>query len=342
MNKKTVIISIIFLVLAVGYIKYRRASAPVLPPPVWVQSSLVREEALPQETRAIGTVVARSVQVTPEMAGHVAKIAFKDGALVKQGDVLIQLNDAVYQAQYTSAAAQSSYTDHNYKRMALLAEKGVISRQAIDLSETDMKEKRALMDEAQVALNKMKLVAPFDGVAGQCKVNPGDYVNVGQGVVMVTDTRHLRVEYSVPEKFLSVLKLGQEVKITTNSYPGQVFIGKLAFISPTINVDNRSIALYAEVDNNAARLASGMFVDVTQTIGSDDVAMMIPARSLVPVVEGDQVFKIVEGKAVAVNVQVGRRTLDQVQVIKGLSKNDRVVTDGQLKLKDGAPVKIKS
>ncbi len=267
---------------------------------------------------------------------------FKDGSQVQSGAVLVQLDDAVMKTKLESAKARLNLSENNYRRMALLGKKGVIAQKTIDEVEADLKERKAEMQENEVLLNRMKLVAPFDGVVGKSKINPGDYVNVGQEIVTVTDTKHLRVEYSVPEKYLPNIKIGQEVKVTAAAYPGKVFVGKLTFISPTVNPDNRTIALYAEIDNSENLLASGMFVEASQSLGATDHALMIPARSLVPILDGAQVYKVVDGKALSVNVILGQRTADSVEVTQGLTKNDVVITDGQMKIQNGMAVKVQS
>ncbi len=309
---------------------------------VIVNASAVQETDLPQEIHVIGTLTAKSVQITPEIAGHVNAVLFKDGASVARGDVLVQLDDAVFKAKYESARAKLYYSENNFRRMATLGKKGIIAQQTIEEADSNLKERKAELDETQVTLNKMKMIAPFDGVIGKSQVNPGDYVNVGQPVVMLTDIRHLRIEYSVPEKYLPHLKVGQAVTITAAAYPGKVFIGHLTFISPTINADNRSLSLYAEIENTENLLAPGMFVEASQALGSTEHALMVPARSLVPVLDGAQVFKIVDGKAYSVNVVIGQRTTDKVQVLQGLAKDDMVITDGQMKVKNGMSVKVQS
>jgi membrane fusion protein (multidrug efflux system) len=160
-------------------------------------------------------------------------------------------------------------------------------------------------------------------------------------LVTLTDTKHLRIEYNVPDKYLSLLKLGQKVKIKTSAYPGREFIGKVAYISPTINTDTRTVPIYAEITNEDNVLAPGMFVNVTQSLGVEKQVLMVPSRSLVPVLDGEQVFKVVNGKAYGVTVSIGKRTEETVQILQGLSQGDKVITDGQLKVKNGAAVKVK-
>ena len=341
MNRKMLtVVSLLVITIAFISYKFTHRSGAAEMNAILVKASAVQEVSLPQEIHAIATLTARSVQITPEIAGHVNTVLFKDGSQVTAGTVLVQLDDSVYKAQYESAKAKLHFSENKFRRMALLGTKGVIAQQEIDAAEADLKERKAEMQVNEVMLNKMKLVAPFDGVVGKSMINPGDYVTVGQAIVMLTDTKHLRIEYSVPEKYLPHLKIGQAVKVTAAAYPGKVFIGKLSYISPTVNADNRTLAVYADIENTQNLLASGMFVEASQALDSTDNALMVPSRSLIPILDGAQVFKVVDGKAVSVDVELGQRTADSVQVTKGLTKNDVVITDGQMKVKNGMAVKL--
>ncbi len=340
--KKKIIIVIVIILCGLGIKKYYSHHNIQTPDAVYVEVTHAANTSLPLETKAIGNLVGRSVEITSDLSGHVKNILFQDGANVTQGTLLIQLDDAVYQAQYESAAAQLDYSESNYGRMKILAKQGVISKQAIDQAESELKEKRAKAQECKVMVDKMKLLAPFEGIVGKRKVHVGDYVTVGQSVVTLTDIKHLHIEYNVPEKILPLLKIGQTVNVKSAAYPGKIFTGKVAFISSTVNTANRSISLYADVPNDNQLLAPGMLVEVTQSLGTENSMVMIPARSLVPVLNGEQVYTVVDGKAVAVPVTTGRRHLDSVQIMSGLSPGMVVITDGQLKIKDGAPVKVKA
>jgi membrane fusion protein (multidrug efflux system) len=343
MKKKIIISSlvVISIALSVGVFRYRSGSSNPAPSDIWVQAVKVKETSLPLTVNAIGTLVARNVQITPEMAGHVRKIYFRDGAAVKQDTPLIQLDDAIYKAKYESANAQLAYSRNDYQRKSLLGKQGAIAQQAIDQADADLKEKGAVAKESRVMMDKMLLAAPFEGVVGKSKVNPGDYVTTGQSLVTLTDTKHLRIEYNVPEKYLPLLHVGQEVKVTTATWPLKAFIGKVAFISPTISPENRSVAIYAEIDNEQNELAPGMFVNVSQALGTEEHVIMVPARSIVPMLDSQQVYKVVNGKAYGVNVTTGKHRNETVQITQGLSLGDMVITDGQLKVKNGVPVHVK-
>ncbi len=341
-RRKTIVSSLIILSLIFLVIKHHRHHQPMMQDKVPVEVEQVRLGNIPVEAHVIGTLeAANNVQITPEVAGHVAKIYFQNGGvLVKQGTPLVQLDDAAYRAKLESDKANLTYSEVDYKRKVLLGKQGAISQQAIDQALADLKTKKATVQESQVEVDKMLLVAPFDGVLGKFNISPGDYVTVGQKIVTLTDVMHLRVEYTVSEKYLSQLKLGQPVKITTSAYPQKEFVGTVAFISPTINNDDHTISLYADIANDQRLLTSGLFVDVTQDLGSEKNVLIISAESLVPTIDGQQVYKVNQDKVSAIAVTIGHREQNSVQILSGLAAGDNIVRAGQQKLKEGALVQI--
>lgn len=339
-KKLILILSILFIGTLIFYYKHYNKPNQPNADGVWVQTVKTEESTLPLETNAIGTLTARSVEITPEISGHVKKILFKDGDFVEENAPLMQLEDDVYKTKAELASAKEQYSKSQYERIKILSKRGIVSKQALEQAEAEYKERHAELREALVMVDKAQLEAPFSGRLGQGKVSRGDYLPVGQSVVTLTDTKHLHIEYSVPEKYLPLLKLGQIVKIQTVAYPDKVFEGRVAFISPTINTANRSVSLYATVDNEFNLLTAGMFVNVKQSLASTERVIVIPARSLMPILEGEQVFKIVNGKAMATTVVIGRRFKDNIQVLQGLAKGDQIITDGQLKVRNGMPVRV--
>ena len=309
---------------------------------VVVEAAKVSQENLPLEAQTIGTLVAaQHVQIAPEVAGQVAQILFKDGTFVTKGTPLIQLNNAINKSRLDSAEADYNLSLTTYNRIKLLTHKGIISTQDCEKAEADLKEKKAAKEANEVMVEQMRLVAPFDGAVGKSLVSPGDFVSAGQALVSLTDTHHLHVEYNVSEKYLSALKSGQKIRLTTSAYPGREFTGEVAYIAPTINTQDRTISVYAEVPNKDEALTAGLFVNVTQALGVQDNVLLIPASSLMATIDGHQVMKIVDGKAVTAPVEIGQRTLNGVQIIRGLVLQDRVITAGQQKIRDGVPVKVK-
>jgi membrane fusion protein (multidrug efflux system) len=345
MKKKKIILPTIFILALFSlfaFYKWRHVSPGMQMPETWVKTVAVQESSLSLEVKAIGTLTARGIDITPEMAGHVHRILFKDGSEVAKGADLYQLEDAIYQTKNHLAQAKLAFSKMNYGRAKTLLRKGVLAKQALEQAEADYKEKQADADDSAVTLAKLHLKAPFAGKVGKSQVSVGEYITVGQALVRLTDTKHLRVEYTLPETYVSDVSLGQTVVVKTAAYPQQRFYGKVAYISPTVSAENRALHLYAEIDNEKNVLTPGMFVNITQSLGTKARSLMIPARSLVPVLEGEQVYKIVDGKAYVVNVLTGKRDKEQVQVLEGLKIGDQIITDGQFKVKNGMPVKIQT
>lgn len=342
MRRKIIVGAIVLLAVIYG-VKHHHQHSKLPEDTIVVQVEKVRQGNIPLEAQAVGTLVAaQNVQIAPESSGQVAEILFKDGSFVKKGTPLIQLDNAVYKSKYDSAAADLNLSQTTYARMAQLAKTGIISRQELEKVAADLKEKQALEEENRVAFEKMQLIAPFDGVVGKCQVSRGDYVSVGQALVSLTDTHHLRVEYTVAEKYLAVLKLGQEIMMTTTAYPGKTFTGHVAYIAPTINPQNRTISVYAEVPNDDEKLSAGLFVNVKQSLGMENNVLLVPALSLMATIDGQQVYKVVNGKAQSVAIEIGQRTLDSVEVVSGLTAEDSIVIAGQQKVRDGADVVVKT
>lgn len=339
--KKSMVLILIAMLGFAGFYYFRQKPSEVQSSVIYVDAIKIKETSVPLEIEAIGSLKAKQIEISPEISGHVHDIIFKDGLSVEKNTPLIKLDDAIYKAKYQSAKAQLAFSESDYKRKIYLEGKGVIAKQAIEQALSDLKEKAAYLEEAKVMLEKTTLRAPFSGILGKSEVNRGDYVTNGQHVVTLTDTKHLRVEYDVPEKFFPLLKMGQRVMITTSTYPDKQFEGKISYRSPTVNAENRAISLYAEIDNEKNELAPGMFVHVTQHLGQDQHAVLVPARSLVPILDGEQIYKIQSDKAYPVTVTIGKHYADKVQILAGLSVGDTIITDGQLKIRNGSLVKIK-
>lgn len=308
----------------------------------YVKTATVTLKSLPLEADAIGSLVAKSVTISPEMTGHISKVSFNDGDHVKQNDKLYQLDDAVYRAKYASSMAKYSYSKTNYQRMVMLGKKGAVAKQAIDEAKATLGEAKAAADEAQVLLQKQALTAPFSGVVDKSLVSSGEYVTGGQPLVKLVDNAHLRLEYVLPEQYLPNIKLGQTVRLHTAAYPDKTFSGRVAFIAPSVNPESRTVALYATIENSDGLLSPGMFVDIAHVLAKSKSMALIPERSLIPILDGQQVYTLTNGKAYAKKIKIGARHGDMVEVLDGLKKEDVIITDGQMKLKNGSQVNVAS
>ena len=219
-----------------------------------------------------------------------------------------------------------------------MLENDALSQQALDQAKEELAENKAKADEKELLVEKMRLKAPFAGTVGSRTVSVGQYVSVGQTLVTLVNINSLKVIYHVPEVYLSQLKLGQTVEITSDALPGEKFSGTVNYISPSIDVATRTVAVHATVPNDAQQLAPGMFVKVEQELSERQNALVVPAEALVATISGSKVYVAANGHAVETSVTVGVRWGDAVEILKGLDVKDNVIIAGQQKLHDGSAI----
>lgn len=344
-KKISITVLMLAIVTAIVFAVYRQQQAPnsasANSQAVNVQLTAATLRDTPQEIDAIGSLIAKNkVAISPEIAGQVSQIMFKAGEIVQKGTPLIKLDDTINRAQYKAVQAELKLSQLHYNRVTQLAKKGLTSQQSVDQALADLRDKQSTVHVKHTELQKMILVAPFAGHIGVRNLSIGDYVAVGQALVNLVSDDQLTVSYNVPENELAKLKLGQRVLVSTSAFPGEQFTGNVSFISPTVDVDTRSIAVEAEVPNALHRLSPGLYVRVKQNLGDAEQSVVVPEEALVPTISGQIVYVVQKGKAVSTPVKVGVRFKHYAQILSGIKAGDRVVTAGQQKLKDGAAVKV--
>lgn len=300
-----------------------------------------KERLINQQIESLGTLINRDeIDVTSEIAGKIAKISFKPGARVKKGNVLIQLDNRIYASELKAAIAKLKLSEINYQRTKQLSARRISSAQELDQALADYQDKQNDVSVKQAQLNKLTLTAPFDGVLGEKRVSLGQFVNVGQKLVTLTANDKLKIEYRVPERYLASLKLGQQVIISSDAYPGSEFKGQVDFISPNIDKSSRSIQVEALIDNSTHKLAAGLFVKVTHLINKKQKVIIVPEESLKATIQGQQVAVIKDNHVSLQTVEIGRHRRGYVEIIAGLKPQTLLVKRGIEKLKEGSLVEI--
>ena len=338
---------IILLCLVLGYVAYQQkhkvVRKNVVATAILVDVATVKTQNMDEKIRTIGNLLAfDTVQVSPEIAGQVAKIAFHAGQQVSQGRVLIQLDDSLQRADLHSAQADLSLSEVNYKRNQALLLKGAIAQETVDQAKADYLAKKAAVHRYQLKVEKMELVAPFDGVVGAKQVSVGQYVAVGQNLVEIVSQQQLQIQYNVSQAYVAKLHKGQMVTISTTALPGEKFTGKVFYVSPTIDADSRTVEVRALVPNAQHKLSAGLFVQVGQSLGQRPNVMVIPRQAIIASLEGESVVQVVKGKAEFVTVETGVTEGDNIEILSGLTPGDSIVIAGQQNLRAGMPVMIKS
>ena len=304
-----------------------------------VEATKVALQPMPQAITAVGSLRSdESVTVRPEVGGRISEILFKEGQHVAKGTTLIRLDASVNAAEVQQAQANLKLAQSKYDRAVELSRQNFISKQAKDEAENNLHVAEAAVSLATARLAKMEIRAPFSGVIGLRVVSVGDYVKEGTDVVNLESIDALKVDFRVPEIYLSQVQTGQTLSISLDALPGKSFEGKVFALNPLLDSAGRSLVIRAVVSNPDRSLRPGMFARVKLITRDERDALVIPEQAIVPQGDEQYVYRIVDGRATRVKVAIGQRRDAKVEVLNGLAPNDVVVTAGQLKLRDGMPV----
>ncbi|MFF7059669.1 efflux RND transporter periplasmic adaptor subunit [Achromobacter spanius] len=318
------------------------AAKPVATPaaPVRVEVATVKEIPFARGLSAVGSLRSdESVVLRPEVAGRIQSIEFKEGQPVARGQVLIRLDDSVPRAELAQARANLTLAQSHYRRAVELQGKGFVSQQARDESASTLKVQEAAVALAQARLDKMTISAPFAGIVGLRSVSVGDYVNQGQDLAPLEAIDPLKVDFRVPEMYLSKVRMGQQLTLRLDALPGQERQGQVYAVSPLVDAGGRSILLRATVANNDAVLRPGMFARV-QLLFNQDKALVAPEAALSPSGETQYVYRVKDGKAERREVTIGERREGRVEILTGVAVDDQLVVAGIQRVTDGAAVNV--
>ncbi len=324
--------------------------------PAAVEVGRVEAADLKDEAQAIGTLRSRQgVMLRPEVSGRVLKLGFSDGQPVKRGQVLVQLDDALQAAQAQQAQAQAVIARASLQRNRELQSQNFVSQSVVDQSLANLQVAEAQVALAQAQLSRMRIVAPFDGVAGIRLVNVGDYVKDGADLVNLEDTASMWVDFRLPERVVNRVKAGQAVAVSLESLPRRSFAGVVEALDSQIEANGRSVLVRARLPNAQGLLKPGMFARTSVVLARREGVLVVPEEALVPQGGKQFVVKLAEGPAAGsgggkprwvsqrLEVQLGLRVPGKVEVAHpGLALGDRVVTAGQSRLMraDGLPVAV--
>ena len=316
--------------------------------PPSVEIAKVEVAKLTDETQAVGSLRSRrGVMIRPEVAGRITQLNFTDGGRVKGGQLLVQFDDQLQQAQVQQSLAEVSIAQANQKRNQELVAQNFISQRSLDESAANLQVAQAKLTLARATAARLKIVAPFDGVAGIRTVNVGDYLRDGADIVNIEDMDAIFVDFRLPERLQSKVKRGQSAQIELDAMPGRKFTAQIQAIDPLVDANGRSVGVRACIDNRQAQLRPGMFARVNPVFGVRDNARVVPEEAIVPQGGKLTVLKLnssVDGKTQTtqrVEVKAGLRTPGKVEIIEGLEAGDTVVVAGQQRIqKDGTVVNV--
>lgn len=313
-----------------------------------VEVARVETIRITDDAQAVGSLRSRqSVMLRPEVSGRVTQINFRDAERVRRGQLLVQLDDQLPQAQVKQAEAELSIARANHKRNKELVEEKFIAQRVVDESAANLQVSEAKLALAKATLARLKIVAPFDGVAGIRNISVGDYLKDGADIVNIEDLDAMYVDFRLPERFQTKVRPGQTALIDLDALPGQRFAALVMAVDPLLDANGRSVGVRGCIDNRQLRLRPGMFARVTPVFGVRDEARVIPEEAIVPQGGRQYVYRVVDGPdqdtriAQRVEVKVGLRQPGKVEIVEGLQANDLVVTAGQQRIqRDGMAVRV--
>jgi len=316
------------------------------PPTVEVAS--VELTRLVDDTQAVGSLRSRrGVVLRPEVSGRITQLNFVDGQRVRKGQVLVQFDDQLPLAQVQQSLAELSIARANQKRNQELVAQNFISQRSLDESAANLQVAEAKLALARATAARLKIVAPFDGIAGIRQVNVGDYLKDGADIVNIEDIEAIFVDFRLPERFQSKIKRGQTAVLDIDALPGRPYTAQIQAIDPLIDANGRSVGVRGCIDNRQMQLRPGMFARVNTVFGVRENARVIPEEAIVPLGGRQFVIKLLGNPneqtrtTQRVEVKVGLRSPGKVEVLSGLEPGETVVTTGQQRVqRDGTAVTV--
>ncbi len=351
----TTFVALAVLAAIFGYKIYTQrqaaaAMAAMRPAPAAVTSAAAQAETWRETLTAVGTVESfQGVTLRSEIEGRIVRIAFESGAAVKAGDLLVELEADVELAQLKSLEAAAKLAAASLDRARDLRRTNTNTEVDLETAEAAQAQALAAVEGVKATLTRKRIVAPFAGRLGIRQVNLGQFLSKGDALVTLEAVHPAYVDFALPQQDLPKLAVGLEVQVTIDAFPDRAFSGKIEAINPRVSEATRNVRLRAVVPNPDELLRPGLFARVAVQLPGETPVLQLPATAIVYSPYGNSVFVIVErpgpegARQLVVEqrfVTTGAKRGDQVAILKGLQAGDQVVTAGQMRLRNGAPVRV--
>lgn len=289
---------------------------------------------------AIGTSRANEqVLITSKYSDLVDDISFHDGDSVKKGDILVRLNSQEEAAKVKELQANLAESVAQLNRFQGLFAQKATSKSLVDQQEAKTKAIAAQLLSAKIKLDDLTIKAPFSGILGFREISLGALVNVGDVITSLDDLSIIKVDFSIPERYLNTIAVGQRIEATNTAYRSQIFVGKVTSLDSRIDPATRTLKVRAEIANDDRKLRAGMLLNL-QVVRNIEKVLQLPESAVIPIEDEHFVFVIEDGKAVKKSLQIGRRYHGYIEVLDGLDNNSEVVVEGALKLSNGTLVNV--
>lgn len=307
-------------------------------PPTPVDYMVVSSQVLENTLFTTGNLVPNEqVEIRPERSGQMTKLLFKEGALVQKGALLAELDRDELEAQLAKLQVSAAYNEREIKRAKDLLAIDGISQEDYDRIGLTLDQTRADIRITQVALDKTRIRAPFSGKLGLRQLSEGAYVSPNDILVTLQQTNPIKLEFEVPERFSRDLKVGQRIRFNVEGI-NREFSADIYALSNQVNAASRTLTARARCANPDGTLKPGNFAKVQVITSSNKAAVLVPTDAVIPILNGQQVLVVKEGKVKMQTVLAGQRLESAMAILDGLAPGDTVILSGLLALKEGMPV----
>lgn len=335
-----VIIVLVIVGIVYAVVQYRLAhpkevhrSAPT------VTTMVVRTQALQSHIPAVGFFSAnQGVVIKAETDGRVKELHVRSGQSVNQGDILVILENSKQAGALKYAKAQHNLSVLTYQRYVNLQKVGAISAEALDEAKSTMDSNEGKEMQAQSDFDLTEIRAPFSGRVGINKISVGDYLQSGAAIVSLQNITPMYLDFSIPERYVSQLKIGETVDMIATTHPHQTFTGSVDSYESLINQETGMMSVRALVPNESGLLLPGGYAEVILYAGEPQDVITIPQTAIVYDVGGNYVYRVKDHKAVVQAVTLGIQVGDQIHITEGLSAGDVIVSAGTNKIHEGSVV----
>ena len=309
-------------------------------PPMPVEVADVLKQKVSDKFEAVGTIQAmEEITVVSEIDAAIISLPFEEGSYIKKGQIIAQLDDEQLSAEVLRSEALYEQTKSAYNRIKSVVEQKAGTPQDLDDALASLKVAEANLVLAKSRFAKTRITAPFDGMVGARRVSVGTFLRTGEIITTLANLNSIRVTFSVSERFLSQLKRGAEVIVTSPVYPDHVVKGRIIAIEPMLDSQTRNVQVVAKVENPGQKFRSGMSANVSAVLNERPEALTIPNEAVFA--NGNQSFVYVvqaDSTVTQVAITPGLQLTDVVEVVQGLDEGMRVVQAGHQKLFPGAKV----
>jgi membrane fusion protein (multidrug efflux system) len=354
-----VTLTAIFLLSSVlGVIKATQISRAIAehsrsgPPPESVTTTKISTVQWRESFDTVGSFVSiQGATLGAKESGNVVAVRFDSGARVKAGDVLLEIDRSVEEANLKGALARLEFAKQSLARAQNLRSQSAMSLSTFEDAQSKLRQAESEAQSIRATIERKTIVAPFDGRAGIRTVNIGSYVNAGDPIVPLYSLNPIYFNFSVPQHFAPLLATKIPISVSVDAFPDQKFTGEITAVNPNIDEATRTISIQATVQNAREEILPGMFGAVRLEVGPERPLLAVPSTSVTYAPYGNSVYVVERSKDPSGRdlstvrqqiVQLGRARGDFVSVIKGLSEGDEIVSAGTFKLRPGAVVHVQN